>query len=216
MAKGKQSVKLGKFIVIEGLEGAGKSTAIKTIKSALEARGIDYITTREPGGTPLAEKMRDIVKAETEENLTDEAELLLMYASRIQLVENVIKPALAKGTWVIGDRHDLSSLAYQGGGRQLPQSLLMPIRNAVLKDFEPDLTILMDIDPKVGLSRAAKRGVLDRIERMDMSFFERTRAVYLERANGDEKVQVIDAGQSLDNVTENLSKTIQTWLDSNA
>ncbi len=216
MAKGKQSVKLGKFIVIEGLEGAGKSTAIKTIKSALKARGIDYITTREPGGTPLAEKMRDIVKAETEENLTDEAELLLMYASRIQLVENVIKPALAKGTWVIGDRHDLSSLAYQGGGRQLPQSLLMPIRNAVLKDFEPDLTILMDIDPKVGLSRAAKRGELDRIERMDMSFFERTRAVYLERANGDEKVQVIDAGQSLDNVTENLSKTIQTWLDSNA
>jgi dTMP kinase len=203
----------GKFIVIEGLEGAGKSTAINTIQSALQTHNIDYITTREPGGTPLAEKMRDIIKSDTDEHLTDQAELLLMYASRIQLIENVIKPALKAGKWVIGDRHDMSSLAYQGGGRQMPQSLLMPVRDAVLGDFEPDLTILMDIDPRVGLARAAKRGELDRIERMDISFFERTRQVYLELANRNPKVALIDAGQELEIVTLALNATFGKWLN---
>lgn len=203
---------LGKFIVVEGLEGAGKSTAIAQISAMLKARGIEFITTREPGGTPLAEQMRAIVKSETDEPLTTEAELLLMYAARAQLIENVIKPALGKGIWVIGDRHDLSSLAYQGGGRQLPQSLLMPIRNAVLQGFEPDLTVLMDIDPKVGLARAAQRGELDRIEKMELAFFERTRAVYLSHANENEKIKTVDAGQPLEDVQRQIDDLLSKWL----
>ncbi|MUH71936.1 dTMP kinase [Psychrosphaera haliotis] len=208
-------MKTGKFIVVEGLEGAGKSTAMSQIQQILSEQGISFITTREPGGTPLAEKMREIVKAETEEHLTAEAELLLMYASRIQLIDNVIKPALAEGKWVVGDRHDMSSLAYQGGGRQLPDSLLLPIRNAVLKDFAPDLTILMDLDPRVGLSRAAARGELDRIERMDMGFFDRTRNVYLELANNNPKVITINAENELVQVQKDLSTTISNWLEKN-
>ncbi len=209
-------MKAGKFIVVEGLEGAGKSTAMSQIQSLLTSKGIEFICTREPGGTPLAEKMREIVKAETEEHLTAEAELLLMYASRIQLIENVIKPALAKGQWVIGDRHDMSSLAYQGGGRQLPDTLLLPIRNAVLKDFHPDLTLLMDIDPKVGLARAANRGELDRIERMDLSFFERTRKVYLDLAKSNDKVIIINAENSLEQVQKDLYQNLTHWLENTA
>ena len=112
----------GKFIVIEGLEGAGKSTAMQTVVDTLKSLGVnDIVFTREPGGTPLAEKLRHLIKYETEEPVTDKAELLMLYAARIQLVENVIKPALAEGKIVLGDRHDMSSQAYQGGGRQFDQ-----------------------------------------------------------------------------------------------
>jgi dTMP kinase len=204
---------MSKFIVVEGLEGAGKTTALELIKNLLSGQGINFVTTREPGGTPLAEKMRDIVKSETEELLTPEAELLLMYASRIQLIENVIKPALNDGKWVLGDRHDMSSLAYQGGGRQIDQGLLMAIRNAVLKGFEPDLTILMDLDPKIGLARAAARGALDRIEREQIEFFERTRAVYLSLANNNPKVIVIDASKTLEEVQLQLTASLTNWLN---
>lgn len=207
---------MAKFIVVEGLEGAGKTTALNQIKQILEQNNINYICTREPGGTPLAEKMREIVKAETDELLTTEAELLLMYASRAQLIANVIKPALQKGTWVLGDRHDLSSLAYQGGGRQISDELLMPIRNAVLNGFEPDLTLLMDLDPRIGLKRAAARGELDRIEKEQIDFFDRTRAVYLEHANKNEKIVAIDAGQTLPNVQQQLQQTLSKWLEVNA
>jgi dTMP kinase len=206
---------MSKFIVVEGLEGAGKTTALELIKKILSKQDIEFVTTREPGGTPLAEKMREIVKSETDEVLTPEAELLLMYASRIQLIENVIKPALNNGKWVLGDRHDMSSLAYQGGGRQLDQALIMPIRNAVLKGFEPDLTILMDLDPKIGLARAAARGTLDRIEREQIEFFERTRAVYLSLAKNNPKVIVIDASKDLENVQLQITTQLTTWLMSN-
>lgn len=206
---------MSKFIVVEGLEGAGKTTALELIKSVLTQNTIEFVTTREPGGTPLAEKMREIVKSETSELLTPEAELLLMYASRIQLIENVIKPALNSGKWVLGDRHDMSSLAYQGGGRQLPQDLIMPIRNAVLKGFEPDLTILMDIDPEIGLARAAARGALDRIEREQIEFFQRTRAVYLALAEQKPNVLIIDASQSLEQVQNQISDKLTNWLATN-
>lgn len=207
---------MSKFIVVEGLEGAGKTTAQELIKTILTKNNIAFVTTREPGGTPLAEQMRDIVKSETDEVLTPEAELLLMYASRVQLVENVIKPALNSGNWVLGDRHDMSSLAYQGGGRQLAQELIMPIRNAILKGFEPDLTILMDLDPKIGLARAAARGALDRIEREQIEFFERTRAVYLSLANENPKVVVIDASKDIDNVRAQITEKLTAWLTRNS
>ncbi|MFA0085934.1 dTMP kinase [Vibrio sp. 10N.261.51.F12] len=203
-----------KFIVIEGLEGAGKSTAIATLRSELEKAGISHITnTREPGGTTLAEKMRALVKEEqADEALQDRSELLLMYAARIQLVETVIKPALAQGTWVIGDRHDMSSQAYQGGGRQIDQGTMQSLKKIALGDFKPDFTLYLDIDPRLGLERARGRGELDRIEKMDIGFFERTRASYLTMAESDDSVAIIDASQSIDGVQSSIKEAVQAWL----
>ena len=125
----------GKFVVIEGLEGAGKSSAIANVITHLQAKGIQTEAVREPGGTPLAESLRDLVKKKWDETVVPTTELLLMYASRVQLVENIIKPYLMDGTWVIGDRHDLSSRAYQGGGRQLGDDLLQKLRAITLGNF---------------------------------------------------------------------------------
>ncbi|HAS6970991.1 TPA: dTMP kinase [Vibrio parahaemolyticus] len=202
------------FIVVEGLEGAGKSTAIKTVLDTLKQAGIENIVnTREPGGTPLAEKMRALVKEEHEgEELKDMTELLLLYAARVQLVENVIKPALANGQWVVGDRHDLSSQAYQGGGRQIDASLMKNLRDTTLGDFNPAFTLYMDIDPRIGLERARGRGELDRIEKMDISFFERTRERYLEIANADPSIVVINAEQSIEEVSRDIQDALNEWL----
>lgn len=202
---------MSKFIVIEGLEGAGKSSAVQYVTDYLKAHGVSRIEcTREPGGTPLAERMRAIVKEVHEEQLTIQAELLLMYASRVQLVETRIKPALREGTWVVGDRHDLSSQAYQGGGRGIDTGLIHAIKQAVLGDFKPDLTLYLDIDPALGLQRARHRGELDRIELEQLSFFERTRARYLELAAQDDSILVIDASQTPDRV----KAAIELALDS--
>ncbi|OCP59716.1 thymidylate kinase [Vibrio parahaemolyticus] len=202
------------FIVVEGLEGAGKSTAIKTVLDTLKQAGIENIVnTREPGGTPLAEKMRALVKEEHEgEELKDMTELLLLYAARVQLVENVIKPALANGQWVVGDRHDLSSQAYQGGGRQIDASLMKNLRDTTLGDFKPAFTLYMDINPCIGLERARGRGELDRIEKMDISFFERTRERYLEIANADPSIVVINAEQSIEEVSRDIQDALNEWL----
>ncbi|HHG3186345.1 TPA: dTMP kinase [Vibrio parahaemolyticus] len=202
------------FIVVEGLEGAGKSTAIKTVLDTLKQAGIENIVnTREPGGTPLAEKMRALVKEEHEgEELKDMTELLLLYAARVQLVENVIKPALANGQWVVGDRHDLSSQAYQGGGRQIDASLMKNLRDTTLGDFKPAFTLYMDIDPCIGLERARGRGELDRIEKMDISFFDRTRERYLEIANADPSIVVINAEQSIEEVSRDIQDALNEWL----
>ena len=203
----------GQFIVIEGLEGAGKSTAVAVVKRQLEDSGVPFIQVREPGGTPLAEALRELIKQPWEENVAAEAELLVMYAARIQLVRNVIIPALAKGTWVIGDRHDLSSQAYQGGGRELGANLLSIIRDISLGSFRPDLTLYLDIDPTVGLARARGRGELDRIEREDLSFFQRTQARYLELAAKDSSIRVIDAGQPLAQVELAISRVVQQHVE---
>lgn len=198
------------FIVIEGLEGAGKSTAVRYVAEWLAAQGIgDLEMTREPGGTPLAERMRALVKEVHEEPLTMQAELLLMYAARVQLVENRIKPALQAGRWVLGDRHDLSSQAYQGGGRGIDAVLIQRIREAVLGDFAPDLTIYLDIDPAIGLARARARGELDRIEREQLDFFVRTRARYRELAAQDPRIETVDAAQA----PEAVARAIQAILE---
>ena len=203
----------GKFIVIEGLEGAGKSTALRHVVAWLQQHGVARIEqTREPGGTPLAERMRSIVKEVHEEPLTMQAELLLMYASRVQLVENRIKPALAQGAWVVGDRHDLSSQAYQGGGRGIDTHLITQIKQAVLGDFAPDLTLYLDIDPALGLTRARARGELDRIELEQLSFFERTRARYLTLAAADPRIHVIDASQSEAEVAAAIARVLEQQL----
>ncbi|EHR39503.1 dTMP kinase [Alishewanella jeotgali] len=195
----------GKFIVIEGLEGAGKSTAIATVKQYLESRGHQVVCTREPGGTPLAEQLRSLVKqADLQEQIAPETELLLMYASRVQLLTNVIRPALSAGNWVLADRHDLSSRAYQGGGRQLGDQLIDTLRQAVLGNTRPDLTLYLDLDPALGLARAASRGELDRIEQEQLGFFQRTRAKYLEIAGKEPNIVVIDASQPLAEVQRAL------------
>ncbi len=203
-----------RFIVIEGLEGAGKSTAIAVITKVLKQHGIEkLVNTREPGGTPLAEKMRTLVKEEHQsEVLQDMTELLLMYASRVQLVENVIKPALKSGQWVIGDRHDMSSQAYQGGGRQIPHETMQSLKQVTLGEFKPDLTLYLDIDPQQGLERARGRGELDRIEKNHISFFERTRARYLELAAADDSVLIIDAGQDIEQVANSIHNALVSWL----
>ena len=156
--------------------------------------------------------MRSIVKEVHDEPLTIQAELLLMYAARVQLVENRIKPALAKGAWVVGDRHDLSSQAYQGGGRGIAPELIQQIKQAVLGDFAPDLTLYLDIDPAVGLQRARERGELDRIEQEALAFFQRTRARYLELARQDKKIHIIDASQTPEQVQMAIHAALEQAL----
>lgn len=204
----------GKFIVVEGLEGAGKTTAIDIVARILNRHNIgDLQFTREPGGTAIAEALRNIIKNGLDnELLTDKAELLKLYAARIQLIDNVIKPALHAGRWVIGDRHDLSTQAYQGGGRQLDKVFMMTLKKQVLGDFKPDLTLYLDIDPQIGLMRARSRGKLDRIEQQSLPFFERTRQSYLELAKQDKTIITVDAGKSIDNVNGQIEQILTAWL----
>ncbi|WP_105190731.1 dTMP kinase [Pseudoalteromonas sp. T1lg48] len=201
-----------KFIVIEGLEGSGKSTAMKVCAELLTTAAIDFITTREPGGTPVAEQLRAVVKECQDEQISTQTELLLMYAARSQLVENVIRPALAQGTWVLGDRHDLSSQAYQGGGRQVDADVMRFLGNYVLDGLRPDLTLYLDIDPALGLERARGRGELDRIEQEDLSFFVRTRERYLALAQADDSIHIIDASQSMEQVHQALADVLLPFI----
>lgn len=204
----------GKFIVIEGLEGAGKSTAVSIITQALQEAGHQVTNTREPGGTAMAEAIRDVVKHDwPEEKVTVEAELLLMYAARAQLVQNVILPNLKMGNWVLGDRHDMSSQAYQGGGRQIDPTMIENLRAITLKDFKPDFTLYLDVEPAVGLQRAKGRGELDRIEQEDLSFFKRTRQRYLSLAEQDPNCIVIDTMQNIDSVHSDIKQAVLRILE---
>lgn len=204
----------GKFIVIEGLEGAGKSNAQRVVCETLKTHGIDFITTREPGGTPIAETLRTLWKAGIDgETTTDKAEVLMMYAARTQLVETIIQPALENGKWVVGDRHDLSSQAYQGGGRGLAE-LVDTIGKAILGDFKPDLTLYLDLDPAVGLERAKGRGALDRIEQQHIDFFHRTRKRYLELSQNNPKIILINAEQPIEKVSADIQQAIEKFLKS--
>lgn len=208
----------GKFIVIEGLEGAGKSTAIQYVERWLLSQGVGeefIVRTREPGGTALAEKMRDIVKMEvTEEQLVDKAELLIMYAARVQLVEHKIKPALAAHKVVIGDRHNWSSLAYQGGGRGIDLTLINEVKQVSLGQFKADYTLFLDIEPELGLTRARGRGELDRIERLAIDFFNRSRAVFQQLVKAEKNAATIDASQSFSEVEAAITQQLNQWLAS--
>jgi dTMP kinase len=199
----------GRFIVIEGLEGAGKTTAISTVRQWLEARGHAVVQTREPGGTPLAEQIRTLVKTVQTEQVAPETELLLMYAARVQLLSQVIRPALLRGDWVLADRHDLSSRAYQGGGRMIDTTLIDSIRHAVLGTTTPDFTLYLDIDPVIGLERARVRGELDRIEQEQLAFFQRTRARYLDIANAEPNIAIIDASRTVAEVQQQIVAALE-------
>lgn len=199
----------GRFVVIEGLEGAGKTTAIQTVYQWLCDQGHHVVQTREPGGTPLAEQIRTLVKSVQQEQVSAVTELLLMYAARAQLLHNVINPALTRGDWVLADRHDLSSRAYQGGGRLIPDAVLDPIRQLVLGELRPDLTLYLDIDPVIGLQRARARGELDRIEQEQLGFFQRARAKYLAVAATEPNIVVIDAAKPLADVQQQLRQALE-------
>lgn len=198
-----------RFIVIEGLEGAGKTTAISTVRQWLENRGHQVVQTREPGGTPLAEQIRTLVKSVQSEQVAPETELLLMYAARVQLLSQVIRPALLRGDWVLADRHDMSSRAYQGGGRMIDATLIDSIRQAVLGQTKPDFTLYLDIDPVIGLERARVRGELDRIEQEQLAFFQRTRARYLEIAHSEPNIAIIDASRTVAEVQQQIIAALE-------
>lgn len=205
-----------KFIVIEGLEGAGKTTARDVVVETLRQNGInDIVFTREPGGTQLAEKLRSLIldtKSVGDETITDTAEVLLFYAARVQLLETVIKPVLSRGVWVVGDRHDLSTQAYQGGGRGINPDMLATLRQTILGDFTPDLTLYLDVTPEIGLSRARARGELDRIEQESLDFFNRTRVRYLALAEDSSSIHVIDAMRPHNVVMQSIRDTLLCWM----
>ena len=172
----------------------------------MEAKGHKVVCLREPGGTPIAEEIRTLLKTpRKDDNMCDKTELLLMYAARAQLVETVIKPLLSAGTDVICDRHDLSSVAYQGGGRGMNMDDINAIRKVVLGNFRPDLTIVIDVDPKIGMQRARNRGELDRFELSQIYFFERVRNTYLEYAKTHQDfVSVVDGHKEISAVSHDV------------
>ncbi|MDP3704670.1 MAG: dTMP kinase [Legionellaceae bacterium] len=201
------SIKPGRFIVVEGLEGAGKTTAMKTIKRMLAELQLDFITTREPGGTFVGETVRQIIKkSPIDEPLDSRSELLLFYAARVQLLEQVIKPALGRGSWVLADRFELSSFAYQGGGRRLDERMLQSLSSFCVGDCQPDLIVFLDLKPEQGLERALKRGKLDRIEQESLNFFNDVYAGYHKHIKTLTNVIMIDASKSLP-IVQNMIRT---------
>ncbi|MFP8968404.1 dTMP kinase [Pokkaliibacter sp. CJK22405] len=171
----------GKFITLEGTEGAGKTTVIRHLRDGLLAQGYDVVLTREPGGTPLAEELRALLLTPRDESVDADAELLMVFAARAQHMNQLIKPALARGAWVLCDRFTDSTFAYQGGGRGLSWQSIEDLEMLVQKGFSPDLTLWLDIEPSIGLGRASRRSAADRIEQETISFFERARSAFQKR-----------------------------------
>jgi dTMP kinase len=206
----------GKFITLEGLEGVGKSTNMAFIESLLQEQKIPYILTREPGGTPLAESIRELLLANREEAFDPTAELLMIFAARSQHLQQKIIPALASGTWVLSDRFTDATYAYQGGGRQLPWSTIALLEDLVQQSLRPDLTLILDLPVEVGLNRAEKRSEKDRFEREQDEFFLRVRQVYLERARqAPERYTLVDASLSLEKVQEQIRHVLHSFIQSN-
>lgn len=206
--------KRGKFIVLEGGEGVGKSTNLAFVRTCLEAAGLSVRVTREPGGTKLGERLRDILlHADEDEPITPDAELLLMFAARAQHIAQVIAPCLTAGQWVVCDRFTDATYAYQGGGRQLPTEKIADLEGWVQGDLRPDLVLLLDAPADIGLNRAQRRGNADRFEREEQAFFERVRAAYRARAGENaHRYAVVDASLKLAEVQANIEAVIKDFL----
>lgn len=205
----------GKLISIEGIEGAGKSTALKFIQDHLEKAGKKVVLTREPGGTKMAEEIRELLLRPTQqEPVSLDAELLLMFAGRAQHLHHVVRPALQAGKWVVSDRYIDASYAYQGGGRKIPMEKIAMLDQWIVDDTYPSLTILMDVTPETGILRADRRGLeKDRIEQEKIDFFIRVRDVYLERAKQDPKrIQIINANEPIYAVESQLHEVLDRFL----
>lgn len=193
----------GRFISLEGGEGAGKSTLLGGLRDYLQQRGVQWLQVREPGGTPLGEAIRSLVLDPAHANLGAESELLLMFASRAQLVRERIRPALEAGQWVLCDRYVDASYAYQGGGRGQPFERIAELERWACDGVKPDLTLLLDLPVSTGRARAAERGAADRIETEADAFFERVRQAYRDRAHAEpQRFRVIDASLPPDQVLQ--------------
>ncbi len=207
------TVPTGKFITIEGIEGVGKSTQMSRLVAAIESAGYEVVTTREPGGTPTAELIRNVVLGHAEEPISDIAELLLMFASRSLLVENVIRPALDSGKWVVSDRFVDASRAYQGGGRGIPMDRVNDLADWVLRDLKPDLTVLLDAPVDVAMARTDRRGGHDRLDSERADFYTRVRQAYLDLVDSEpERFALVDASGTLDEVSAEIDAVVRALL----
>ncbi|RUM78986.1 MAG: dTMP kinase [Candidatus Thioglobus sp.] len=201
----------GKFITIDGVEGAGKSTQIEFICEYLKAKGVDVILTREPGGTDIGEKIRTLLLSNSTGKMHADTELMLMFAARNEHIQNKIMPALKQGDWVLSDRFTDASYAYQGGGRGLDVSRIAQLEQWVSQDFTPDMTLLLDVPVEIGMSRVESRGKKDRIELEATDFFNRVRQAYIDRSEQfPERIKLIDSSQTV----EHTKQQIKVILDS--
>lgn len=201
------------FITLEGVEGVGKSTNLTFIKQQLEKTGLHVVTTREPGGTVFSEKIRTLLLENRDEKVSEQAELLLMFAARAQHIYHVIQPALAKGQCVLCDRFTDATYAYQGGGRSMDIQMIAWLEDKVQGTLRPDLTLLLDAPVNVGMDRANERGELDRFESEKIDFFEKVRAAYLQRAEQHpQQIKIINADQALSSVQKEISFEIKKLL----
>ena len=203
----------GKFITIEGVEGVGKSTNIAVLEELLRDRSIDFVRTREPGGTGFAEKLRCLLLDSADGNPAALSELLLIFAARADHLEKLVAPALERGEWVICDRFTDATFAYQGGGRGLPQEAISALQSIVQGKLRPDLTIILDLHPEIGLERVRRRGKLDRIEQETIDFHVRVRNSYLEIARREpDRCILIDASADADAVQQALRGAVADKL----
>jgi len=195
----------GRFITIDGVEGAGKSTQIDLICSYLQRKGIKVVRTREPGGTDVGEKIRSVLLDVDNQEMHSDTELLLMFSSRNELIQNKIIPALNNGSWVVSDRFTDASFAYQGGGRMLNLDRIAKLEEWVLGDFQPDLTLLLDISVEKGMTRIEARAAKDRIELEERAFFERVRSVFISRSEAfPKRIKLIDASGTINDIHEKI------------
>jgi dTMP kinase len=203
----------GKFITLEGVEGVGKTTNLAFIKAHLEKFRISVVVTREPGGTFLAEKIRELLLDADGEAVTEQAELLMMFAARAQHIKHVIEPALAQGNWVLSDRFTDATYAYQGGGRNMKASSIEWLEHFVQGHLRPDLTLLLDAPVEIGMARVRKREVIDRFEVEKASFFERVRRAYLLQMElHPERIKLIKANQPLVEVQQAITESLRVLL----
>jgi dTMP kinase len=207
----------GRFVTFEGGEGAGKSTQIARAAEWLRARGVEVVLTREPGGTPRAERLRAILLERDAEPMPQACELLLMFAARATHLDNLVRPAIARGAWVLCDRFTDATYAYQGGGRGLPRAQIDALAAIVHPDLWPDLTLLIDLPVDTGLARASDRNGADgpdRFESEQRAFFERVRATYLDRARAEpDRFRVVDGSRAVDAVASAVATALAPLLE---
>jgi dTMP kinase len=203
----------GLFITVEGIEGVGKTTNLEYLQQLITAAGKELVVTREPGGTPLGEAIRDLLLDPQYKGMNADCELQLMFAARAEHLDKVIRPAIEAGRWVLCDRFTDATYAYQGGGRGLDTGRIAALEQLVQGDFRPDLTLLLDVPVEIGLARAGSRSAPDRFEQEQVDFFERVRQAYLAMARDhDGRYRVIDAGRSITRVQEQLAEVLRQFL----
>jgi dTMP kinase len=199
----------GRFVTVEGIEGAGKSTGLAVLQRCIGSRGLTVVQTREPGGTPLGERLRELLLDHRSDGIADDTELLLMFAARAEHLHQVIEPALAAGSWVVCDRFTDASFAYQGYGRGIDLARIARLEDWVQGERRPDLTLLLDLPVATGLARAGSRSTPDRFERETLAFFERVRAGYLDlAARSPARYRVIDASRDIATVSSEIEAVI--------